>query len=486
MFSRKKSLLLLIFVIFLIGLCEERSCSLMSLPDEPSTFYKDNENIKIIADSITVEEHFAQENKEEKVQKEYTENNEDQKTSQPSENDQIIESDDELGDRFNLEMEAPQENEEDFIYVDRKQMSDEDSTIEKEKIDVVEDHRFKEVYKENEMDQELNKSFHRFHEDKAYKTYDIADDTKNSPVSPQQGLIGVTVLNNPTLHTSFTYNHENKPILTLQYRGEGLINLNLISSTYIIFQVPQPIAEIMEQEKMRAFYNVPALGLLGIEIRKPGEFHNHEIQIIGDQVVLRFDELLSLNLLNYTYYEFDLHMELPYIPYTPSGQYTFVSQATKQIVNLNLLDDPVASGILEILGVLEFQHVPSTITFETMPIPSLPQYVNRKDDQFSISIRDTRGYDAPWRLDAKLTKPLTLTSNQSETIEDAIKFKIDNYTEVTLTEQAQTIFSGRTKENPITQLTWNREQGPLMYIDPCELKVGDYQTEIIWTLVDAP
>lgn len=305
-------------------------------------------------------------------------------------------------------------------------------------------------------------------------------------ITPQQGLIGVIVLNNPVLNTSLNYNDEGKPVITLSYYGEGLINLNLISSTYIIFQVPEPIAEIMSKDKMRAFYDVPGLGLLGIEIRKDGEFSPNTIEVDGEQVYMRFDDLLSLNLLNYTYYQFDLHIELPYIPYTPSGQYTFVSQATKQVVDLSIVEDPVAVGVLEIMGVLEFYQVPETISFQTTPISTLPQYIKRERDSFSISIKDTRGYDAPWRIDAKISKPLTLTTNHRETLVDAIKFKLNDGTELTLSNQAQTIVSSKTKENQITELTWDSNEGPLIYMNPNEVKVGDYKTEIIWTLVDAP
>lgn len=305
-------------------------------------------------------------------------------------------------------------------------------------------------------------------------------------ITPQQGLLGVTVLNNPTLNASLSYNQEGKPIVVLHYRGEGLINLNLISSTYIIFLMPQPIAEIMSQENMRAFYDVPGLGLLGIEIRATGEFDTDEIQIVGNQVVIRFDQLLSLNLLNYTYYGFDLHMELPYIPYTPSGSYTFVSQATKQIINLSILDDPLAIGQLAWTGTLQFHQAPETISFETTSIPYAPLYAHRKEDPFSISIQDTRGYDAPWRLEAKLSRPLMSTTDESEMLPDALKFRLKEGMEITLTEETATIFSGTTKENPITELTWQREEGPLIFVKPNEVKVGDYQTEIIWTLVDAP
>ena len=305
-------------------------------------------------------------------------------------------------------------------------------------------------------------------------------------ITPQQGLLGVTVLNNPTLNASLSYNQEGKPIVVLHYRGESLINLKLFSSTYIIFRMPQPIAEIMSEENMRAFYDVPGIGLLGGEIRVKGEFDTDKIQIDDNQVVIRFDQLLSVNL-NYTYYEFELHMELPYIPYTPSGSYTFVSQATKQIIDLSIiLGDPLAIGQLAWTGTLQFHQAPETISFETTSIPYAPLYAHRKEDPFSISIQDTRGYGAPWRLEAKLSRPLTSTTDESEMLPDALKFRLKEGMEITLTEETATIFSGTTKENPITELTWQREEGPLIFVKPSEVKVGDYQTEIIWTLVDAP
>lgn len=314
------------------------------------------------------------------------------------------------------------------------------------------------------------------------------DEDVSFPITPM--LLEFGLLEEFSMNSSLSYNAQGRPVITLNYVGEGTI-VNLLNYMYMIFSIPEPIGALLQESNIKFSYDVPIL--LGLIIaRNKGEFTNYQIKEIDYSsfkeytVSAPYFDLLTLGL--NSYFAFELEIELPYLPYTSSQQYSFSSQLTNDLISLHLLSqyEPIAFSVLNSNGELSFESVPATIPFQPTPIPLQAQYVKRQQNNFTIAVKDTRGKGAPWRLDVHIDAPLTLITDDSKKLVDALRFRKNANEELILSTQAQTIFSGETDVNQITELTWNENEGPLIYVNPNEVRIGEYQTEITWTLVDAP
>lgn len=305
-------------------------------------------------------------------------------------------------------------------------------------------------------------------------------------ITPNSGLIDAIIVSEYDLQVNLK--QDEKPQITLEYTGENLINLGLIKNTYIIFHLPDEIVSEINKNnvEIRAFYDVPLIGLIIPIIRNKGEFSEEDIHIVDNQIMMNFTQLLSLNLLSNSYCKFRLELVFKDgLPTSRSGEYVFMSQATNQIINLTLLGSSnVATTTLQ-APTLTFDQIPATILFDETKIPSQPQYVYRKED-FTLSVLDTRKSSNQLRIDAHIEKPLTKINDGSVNLPDALKFKTHDGTVLTLTSEPVTVFSGTTGSNPVTTISWSKDEGPLIYVRPSEVRTGEYSTNIIWTLVDAP
>lgn len=147
---------------------------------------------------------------------------------------------------------------------------------------------------------------------------------------------------------------------------------------------------------MSASYSVPFL--LGIPIS--GDFRNEDIVIDGNQISMNFRSLLSLNLL-LGEYRFTLNIDLDEIPVSNSPEYTFYSQATRQLVDLALLSgEPVATATLPAPHVPDMPNVEPIYETDTKITGTAPagftviatvngvsyEAIANESDRFSIPI----------------------------------------------------------------------------------------------------
>lgn len=170
---------------------------------------------------------------------------------------------------------------------------------------------------------------------------------KENEIFAQSGLLDVGLLNDTDLSVEHVSNGE-KEIIKLNYIGYGVLNLDLLSSTYAIFYLPTEIAAVIETENLSAYYDVPRLEVLGIGPRNQGWFDSEEIIIDGNQVYMNFRNLLSVSLLSRSNFNFTLEIELDNIPPSKNPDYVFYSEATNQLLDLSLLEgEDVARDTLE-------------------------------------------------------------------------------------------------------------------------------------------
>lgn len=383
-------------------------------------------------------------------------------------------------------------------------------------------------------------------------------------------LLGVGLLTDTSLKVTHTTDI-NKEIIKLEYKGYGVLDLKLLSSTYSIFNLPPEIAQLVEDDKsnIKASYDVPRLGIIVPILRNRGDFKNKDIHIDNNnQIYLNFIEFLSLSLLSRTNYNFTLEIELNELPPRDDGLYVFHSQVTNSLVDLSLLsgenvataelvapypppnppkiDEPiypsdtivtgtgkpnseiiltinheeyrgstdengeftidipqqiagtvvagviiderdVISDIIEVIiqqGTLTFHKVPETLLFESTSIKSGTVTIPRKNSDWTIQIKDTRGEGSPWQLFAQMEEPLKSEKSQ-HILENALVFVDSESPSQSLANKVK-VFDGITDLNTITNIQWEPNQGPLLELDPIHALAESYSTNIRWTLMDAP
>jgi hypothetical protein len=153
------------------------------------------------------------------------------------------------------------------------------------------------------------------------------------------GLLGVTLLSDTNLDAAHSKLPDGRHKIILNYSGWGALDVSLLGSTFMIFQLPPEIANAMNGEIV-ATYDVPEITALGVDVkRKTGDFGN--IELTGNQVILDFKSLISLNLLSRSIYKFSVEITMDDLPFptTEAGKFTFYGEATKQLIDLSILSD---------------------------------------------------------------------------------------------------------------------------------------------------
>lgn len=341
--------------------------------------------------------------------------------------------DENMEEDVEMNVDIPSETEEKFDVapleveemVDEERFGDEEGEIEKtveiEKEEKTES-RPNEDSKELTADENLQEELPN---EEVSEKKDKAEDNPKSmemDISPMQGVLDVTLFKTPHL-TATQSTAQNKERITLVFTASGTLDLGLLKSTYIIFHLPNEISSVMTKENMSASYSVPFL--LGIPIS--GDFRNEDIVIDGNQISMNFRSLLSLNFL-LGEYRFTLNIDLDEIPVSNSPEYTFYSQATRQLVDLALLSgEPVATATLPAPHLPDMPNVEPIYETDTKITGTAPagftviatvngvsyEAIANESDRFSIPISPiSRGTPVTVRLQCShgyLSDNMTLT-----------------------------------------------------------------------------
>lgn len=141
---------------------------------------------------------------------------------------------------------------------------------------------------------------------------------------------------------------------------------------------------------------------------------------------------------------------------------------------------------IQVTGELKFNHVPETISFETMGLNQQKNIAKRNAD-FDLSVLDSRGAGDNFSVTAAIKAPLTSTANSAHTLPNGLIF-IDNAGEKKiLSDEPITIFQSQSASDMIVPIEWAEDRGILVEVDAAEAYVDEsYETTIEWTLTDAP
>ncbi|MBC1348245.1 hypothetical protein HCX58_01165 [Listeria welshimeri] len=141
---------------------------------------------------------------------------------------------------------------------------------------------------------------------------------------------------------------------------------------------------------------------------------------------------------------------------------------------------------IQVTGELKFNHVPETISFETIELNKQKNIAKRKED-FDLSILDSRGADSGFSVTATVKSPLTSTTNPSHILSDGLIFIDSNGEKKVLSSEPTTVFQSQVTQDMIVPVEWDTNQGILIEADAAEAYSDEnYETTIEWTLTDAP
>lgn len=129
-------------------------------------------------------------------------------------------------------------------------------------------------------------------------------------------------------------------------------------------------------------------------------------------------------------------------------------------------------------GELKFKEISKKLGFKDMQLSHSLLYVEREKTDWKIEIENT--VESQWKLYASAGP---FESQGKENSKISLVFKDTENNDFTINHQAQVIASGN--EENYSAIQWDQKQGLLLKINS-DTKIGVYQSEINWTLSDAP
>ncbi|MEJ6528759.1 hypothetical protein [Exiguobacterium sp. USCH10] len=290
------------------------------------------------------------------------------------------------------------------------------------------------------------------------------------------GIIGISLLDDLTLDGSYSDR------VTLTATGSGVLNLNLLKNRYVIFKIPTRLIPYINQASLTGTYDVPSISVIGAEVgRKTGTFNALTVNPESGQVIVNVNDLLNVSLLTRSTYKFTLSFTLSSLPLGHPQQYTFFSQVTNEIVDIELLSDGSDSWTLTLEGPLFYLTVPSTIDFGIVPLHEARRTVNRQT-MMTLIVSHERALGYPWRL---LVNASPLQTSEGDVLENSVHFRTTDGQLLPLEQGPQLITSGVMETEPTT-LSYPSDEGIVLDLQTQTPRAQQYYSTITWTLVNAP
>ncbi|WP_029332085.1 hypothetical protein [Exiguobacterium oxidotolerans] len=309
----------------------------------------------------------------------------------------------------------------------------------------------------------------------ASKSQNPALEDKEIPVdegaekTEQRGALDVALVGSVNLTAAYEAAQRK---ITLAADMQSVLSLGL-GSKYVIFQLPQEVMQSIQAGTISLSYSYT--GLLGAKV---ANVPASSIQQNGNQIYAEVGSLLALSLLSKDI--FTLSFKVNPLPVGTNSVYTFESSLTSSVVDLDVLNSGLGTATLTIGPVFNLK-VPEVLDFGTQEIKGREGVINRKTAMtIEISHQNALNYD--WKLRARLTAPLS--SEGGDVLDDVLLFKV-GATNQTLQTIDNEIASGKMGATS-TILTYGPSEGIILDLTGKRPRATTYQTQIQWTLVNAP
>ncbi|MNO64394.1 Legume lectin domain protein [compost metagenome] len=143
----------------------------------------------------------------------------------------------------------------------------------------------------------------------------------------------------------------------------------------------------------------------------------------------------------------------------------------------------VETVTLNVTGKLEFSYVAESISFENSKISSQPK-VSKRNGDWDIRVKDTRGKGSPWRLSVTLTEEFS--DSKGNNLKDALLFVDEQGNEIAMKSGIPTnVYEEITGDQQEVSIQWATNRGILLKTNPYDY-AGEYKGMIRWDLIDAP
>ncbi len=285
----------------------------------------------------------------------------------------------------------------------------------------------------------------------------------------QRGALDVALVGSVNLTAAYEAAQRK---ITLTADMQSVLSLGL-GSKYVIFQLPQEVMQSIQAGTISLSYSYT--GVLGAKV---ANVPASSIQQNGNQIYAEVGSLLALSLLSKDI--FTLSFKVNPLPVGTNSVYTFESSLTSSVVDLDVLNSGLGTATLTIGPVFNLK-VPEVLDFGTQEIKGREGVINRKTTMtIEISHQNALNYD--WKLRARLTAPLS--SEGGDVLDDVLLFKV-GATNQTLQTIDSEIASGKMGATS-TILTYGPSEGIILDLTGKRPRATTYQTQIQWTLVNAP
>ncbi|WP_147533591.1 hypothetical protein [Bacillus marasmi] len=164
------------------------------------------------------------------------------------------------------------------------------------------------------------------------------------------GLVNTTLLTNQILTGTPSSLDSFSKKITLNYSGEGVLDLGVLEDIKVVFKMPDEFASLLKdpnfKKSLTASYDVPTISVLGLDLLKSkGSFSADQIHIDAatNSVYMNYSDLLRLTLLPQSIYNFTLEIALDKLPCAVDNEYTFNAYTSNAFIDVSVLESQAAA-----------------------------------------------------------------------------------------------------------------------------------------------
>ncbi|EAG5589637.1 BspA family leucine-rich repeat surface protein [Listeria monocytogenes] len=158
-----------------------------------------------------------------------------------------------------------------------------------------------------------------------------------------------------------------------------------------------------------------------------------------------------------------------------------ITQTKKEVI----VEDDIVKINVDYTGKLGFKETPKTLSFNDNFISVFTSTIGRKDENWGISIEDTRMQKQPWNLSVK--QVTSFVSTAGDTLTQVLIFRKNGQEDIGIdTTISADVYSEDKLDKNDYFISWSKNEGLLLKVPPGKAKAKQYQTELQWNLKDTP
>lgn len=136
-------------------------------------------------------------------------------------------------------------------------------------------------------------------------------------------------------------------------------------------------------------------------------------------------------------------------------------------------------------GKIGFKDAPEKMSFNESFLSMYPSTIERQKVDWSVDIEDTRAHKEPWRVTVQQITPFETTDG--DILPQVLTFRQEGKDDQTVdTTNSVEIYNETKLEETDYKLSWPKKEGFFLIVQPGKAKDKQYETELQWSIEDAP